>query len=644
MEEVLIVKAKLYSVFSRGGGFDALRQIYGDTGPFEGGWNNDWGAIPNAPKMLRLGFHDCLKYSDGSGGCDGCLNWEGVGFRFEDSPNSWNYSNVGRTNNNGLGYTVEVLEAIYTDAQFPLDRAPALNASLLDTGKSRADLWALATIASVEFGIETNNRVCDDPSDSNPGRQCHHLQGEPGCKVTLPRPLQFTTGRSDCVTTADQPYKADKHESHPNAVGNGRETVDFFKTQFNMTGRETVALMGAHTFGRLHVKNSLLRYVWTSRGTHLFNNHYYKNIVRDDEYMFNDDECTKITDAEGRMPKTRWMAHVRKDTVNGGPVQWIHENYACPNCVANPGSTCCTDVPEGHFCKPDADTVEDDNKVNGGCEKYRFISGLDETALSCEIGMYFDFEVTDDGIPYGCPGFAKFNTSTWKTGDHLSTWSLGPKPGKPGRFEKHDPNCPLNMLAEPPGSTPVSAVFKEYAEDQDQWFDEFVPVLEKMLSNGYDGLASGPDQYTDVTCPLQNPHDPFRYTNCYHSQFVEAGPFFTIVSQLDGRALEGRVKGPPKMMSLNVTNEQQLWSLTDVGQQAINLATGLPLSAGQGKSWIYDESNRLVDARHQDKAIDRGWNQSNGVSVGTWNKHQGPNQKWNITPVDSSFTSMTASG
>ena len=33
----------------------------------------------SAPAVLRLGFHDCLKYKDGTGGCDGCLNWHGMG-------------------------------------------------------------------------------------------------------------------------------------------------------------------------------------------------------------------------------------------------------------------------------------------------------------------------------------------------------------------------------------------------------------------------------------------------------------------------------------------------------------------------------------------------------------------------------------
>ena len=31
-------------------------------------------------------------------------------------------------------------------------------------------------------------------------------------------------------------------------------------------------------------------------------------------------------------------------------------------------------------------------------------------ALPSEIGLYFDFEVTDDGIPYGCPGFEIFDS------------------------------------------------------------------------------------------------------------------------------------------------------------------------------------------------------------------------------------------
>ena len=53
-------------------------------------------------------------------------------------------------------------------------------------------------------------------------------------------------------------------------------TVDFFKKEFGFTGKETVAIMGAHTFGRFNAGDSLYPYVWTSYGESLFNNDYYK--------------------------------------------------------------------------------------------------------------------------------------------------------------------------------------------------------------------------------------------------------------------------------------------------------------------------------------------------------------------------------
>ena len=46
---------------------------------------------------------------------------------------------------------------------------------------------------------------------------------------------------------------------------------------------------------------------------------------------------------------------------------------------------------------------------------YRFISGLDEMALPCEMGLYFDFNVTADGTPSGCPGFEKFSKDHYNT-------------------------------------------------------------------------------------------------------------------------------------------------------------------------------------------------------------------------------------
>ena len=59
-------------------------------------------------------------YQDGTGGCDGCLNWEGVGQYYDVNNLSGKRQlpNLGPTNNNGLGETVEYLEKIYKN---PID-------------------------------------------------------------------------------------------------------------------------------------------------------------------------------------------------------------------------------------------------------------------------------------------------------------------------------------------------------------------------------------------------------------------------------------------------------------------------------------------------------------------------------------------
>ena len=94
-----------------------------------------------------------------------------------------------------MGYTVEVLEGIYTDPNFPLNLAPTLNISLRDSGKSRADLWAYATILAVEYGVETNNIQCDDSTNIDPSQQCHHQQGLSGCKVRSLKQLPINGNR-----------------------------------------------------------------------------------------------------------------------------------------------------------------------------------------------------------------------------------------------------------------------------------------------------------------------------------------------------------------------------------------------------------------------------------------------------------------
>ena len=105
----------------------------------------------------------------------------------------------------------------------------------------------------------------------------------------------------------------------------------------------------------------------------------FRNIVREDRYAFDDETdltCAPITDAEGRKPKTRWIANVRVQTENGGPVFWVHENYRCPNCATRWSEyrdsqwkdglydECCDEAPEGYFCRPDSVDLDEDDDVS----------------------------------------------------------------------------------------------------------------------------------------------------------------------------------------------------------------------------------------------------------------------------------------
>ena len=82
----------------------------------------------------------------------------------------------GDDHNNGLRFTVMVLESIYTNPAFPA-RTPQLATSLKESGKSRADLWAFATMVAVDFAIETNNLVCTDPEHPSTAPFPAHAHG-----------------------------------------------------------------------------------------------------------------------------------------------------------------------------------------------------------------------------------------------------------------------------------------------------------------------------------------------------------------------------------------------------------------------------------------------------------------------------------
>ena len=90
-------------------------------------------------------FTNIFRYEDGSGGCDGCLNWEGVGYMppralanlINKKPEWYRAFPITRkTNNNKLQLAARSLELMFTIPDWP-PGAPSLTTSLKETGKSR---------------------------------------------------------------------------------------------------------------------------------------------------------------------------------------------------------------------------------------------------------------------------------------------------------------------------------------------------------------------------------------------------------------------------------------------------------------------------------------------------------------------------
>ena len=612
-DELLVVKAKLYRLY----------------------------RLSLAPKAVRLGFHDCLKYNDGTGGCDGCLNWEGVDVDHNPVMMAKNMTNVDSSDNNGLGSVVRELERVYREPSYP-HLAPKLGQSLFESGKSRADLWAYAALVGVEYGIETTNLACDNTLDERIIKgSCIHDDGD-NCKVNPSREFVFQYGRSDCTDhdTVDT-YKTSKMEAHPNPVANGVSTSNFFRDFFSFSGRETAAIFGAHTFGKPHVGVSLFPYTWTSSGIHLFNNDYYKSIVGQPRWFFDDPLCQRVGNAFNQKPESRWLAHSRKFTNRGGPVMWIHQNLVCPS-LYNPGTilsnyaqACVDEAPEGQLCcaDPVAGSSEPrtvnqaDGDVNLGCERFRLINGNDEIALNCEMGLYREFEVTD-GVIHGCPGLEHFNASM-ANDKNRAIWSQIPGVGMA------QPECAKQRHAEPAGSTPLYQIMEEYANDQTAWINDFIPAMEKMLHNGYTSLTDGPDYHANVYCPLPPIYGDLANTDvlCYEPSPASNMEPFIVENRLS--ALAGKVYQYNSTTGIfdfgyitGASNQQ--WRISENGRQLINAATGLPLLVSGNVNWNIEQiSNDIILTNPlTNRVVDCYQARTEGQPCITWTKHGGPNQRF----------------
>jgi len=269
-------------------------------------------------------------------------------------------------------------------------------------------------------------------------------------------------------------------EEAPDPGANGEGTLKFFKGNFGFNARETVAILGAHTMGRLHNDISLFAYKWKTKSELLFNNGYYRNMVKKEDWYYPSgiSACARLGNAKGERPQARWMPKPRAATASGAPIQWLQEKLICP--------------------VPSDATLESQTEVPSCDEKnlqWLLVSGKDETMLPADIGMYYDFQVDDNSIPTGCPGFEHFNMESWGgfkpypgfLRNYGYTWTQ-----IDGKYA--DPGCPYNKMSDPPGTTPMHQIVEEYANDNAKFLSDFMRAMEKMLVNGYhpDDLQEAP--------------------------------------------------------------------------------------------------------------------------------------------------------
>ena len=462
-----------------------------------GNYNRGQDIAFNERKMLRLAFHDCVPYQDGSGGCDGCLNLDD---NLED--------------NNGLQYIVAVLEKMYTDKEYmvPPRMSGKLDKSLKDMGISRADLWAFAGLVALdEFQIKTRG-YCHFQSKWNLSFTCgdeNHTCFSPFPIVNLA--TMFKTGRKDCEPSpkADDftQYLASKTEVHPDQNDGGLKTNAYFKQHFNLEPRQGLALLGIHTVGQFNPMTSKLDYAWVrdedfSLRPLLFNHEYFR-ILAQKPAKIKDEACTGTVDGKpasvsfnpwiNSFPKT--FGQLKPYTSNGKPghVSWRVSYLRGPTCNAtiNPlgdKHASLSEDSDNFFGPEKAKDLGDLAKEAGYQSGYQWCCHQIQNDLSnvhpkctrsvqgrlrfttAEIGYVYDISHNEDGLPQGCSNF----------NDNMNYED---------KADLKEAECGKSLIKDL-GYTgkSIRKVVRLYAKSNDAWLQDLLPAYDKMITNGNDNL------------------------------------------------------------------------------------------------------------------------------------------------------------
>ena len=499
-----------------------------------------FGSFPNAAKFLRLGFHDCLTYKEGGGGCDGCLNPTNINYRLPNyeqaSTNAAGNPIMGKTDNNLLLQTADVLEQIYIDENFP-SGTTALSKSMKDKGYSRADLWAFAAMVAVQHGIHQNNYAC---TKDECRQNCMHIrngneEGEEFCMIDwdpkqIKKDFKFRTGRTDCKPSSKmakwRPFFADKEEVHPNLHSNGPAVLKFYNENFGLTDKEAIALnAGAHSLGKFGPTGSYHTYFWTLHQDKMLNNQVLRNMAQKDAYFLFCPE-TLVGDDRGRPAKTKWKVNNRRrsDVSNTsgllagekrgfGPFQWVHSfercnaNEWCSNVLRNNSTIDEVMNDKDDLCdsKDNLDKVEQCKDNLDRLPEPTTTCGIDDCCKDLEEGQYCKREQCSPcfgnigGDDHDVDGsIARMETATASDMGLVFKFDFDEETGIPsgcpgfdedpkwkrGRTVTVEPRCP-------PADT--AGIVEELAEDTERWKRFFLKAMTKMVQNGYqDGQLHQP--------------------------------------------------------------------------------------------------------------------------------------------------------
>ena len=493
--------------------------------------------------LFRLAFHDCLTYKDGTGGCDGCLNWDKMG---TDAPSPFKgpmfpstgiaqdtycqhqFEKVNKTDNNGLDRLVFYLEKMYSSTDFP-PGAPNLDASLKSSGKSRADLWQFAANVALERTIERSNFGCRH--DFFQRQQVPLLEGVNAgkgfaygvwkCKIKLNKPFKFQFGRKDCIPTyMDQPYKTEKEENHANPHANADVIVSGLKHHLGMSARDLTALTSIHGminpfgFGSIGSK-----YQWLGSSAYL-SNIYYKMLSNRPTY--------DVLGAAGFDMKSNQKHNLLPYSVgdeNGRPVAMWSMRVSCEDCWNTTqtwaGGPCTwratgSHNPDNPFKKPVRNpkfSGFDENGIRKGNSQVCFTSeGIqvgnsgqrfnDRGAtgawsnmfmLNYEGGLYKKFDIDPvANRATGCEGINLDPEKPDEMWDHSFNAGCPKATGCNSHVKSGVNQCEKQDLIVEDGQV-LSKIVEEFADDHDVWASDFLDAWPRMQSIGYTDLKDAPE-------------------------------------------------------------------------------------------------------------------------------------------------------